>query len=39
MVPICNLSETMHNKWLQAFGNHMLDPYEATVDDYCRSAM
>ena len=39
MVPTCNLSETMHNKWLQASGNHMLDPYEATVDDYYRFAM
>ena len=39
MVPTCNLSETMHNKWLQASGNHMLDPYEATIDDYCKSAM
>ena len=38
-VSICNLSETMHKKCLQASKNHRLDPYEATVDDYYRFAM
>ena len=38
-VPTCNLSETMHNKWLQASGNKMVDLYSATVDDYNRAAL
>ena len=37
-VPTYNSSETMHNKWLEASRNHMY-PYEATVDDYCRSTI
>ena len=38
-MPTCNLSETMHNKWLQALGNKMVDLYSATVDDYSRAAL
>ena len=38
-VPTCNLSETIHNKWLQASGNKMVDLYSATVDDYSRIAL
>jgi hypothetical protein len=38
-VPTCNLSETMHNMWMQASGNNMVDLYNATLDDYCRAAM
>ena len=38
-MPTCNLSETMHNKWLQASGNKMVDLYSATVDDYSRAAL
>ena len=38
-VPTCNLSETIHNKWLQAPGNRMVDLYSATVDDYDRAAL
>ena len=34
-----NLSETMHNKWLQASGNWMVDLYSATVDDYNKAAL
>ena len=32
-MPTCNLTETVHNKWLQQFGNKMTCLYEATVDD------
>ena len=39
VVPTCNLSETIHNKWLQALGNKMVDLYSATVDDYSRAAL
>ena len=35
----CNLSETMHNKWLQVSGNKMVDLYSATFDDYNRAAL
>ena len=38
-MPTCNLSETMHNKWLQASGNKMVYLYSATVDDYSRAAL
>lgn len=38
-MPTCNLSETVHNKWLQASGNNMVDLYDATLDDYCRAAL
>jgi hypothetical protein len=38
-VPTCNLSETIHNKWLQASGNNMVDLYNATLDNYCRATM
>ena len=33
-MPTCNLVETIHNKWLQASGNHGSDLYVATVDDF-----
>ena len=29
----CNLAGTLHNEWLQQFGNKMICLYEATVDD------
>ena len=38
-VPTCNLSETMHNKWLQASGEKKIDVYHATVDDFARAAL
>ena len=38
-IPTCNLSKTMHNKWLQASGNKMVDLYSATVEDYSRAAL
>ena len=38
-VPTRNLSETVHNKWLQASGNKMVDLYSATVDDYSRATL
>ena len=31
VVPTCNLLETIHNKWLQASGNRMVDLYSAKV--------
>ena len=34
VVPSYNLSKIVHNKWLQASGNKMVDLYSATVDDY-----
>ena len=33
-MPSYNLVETVHNKWLQAFGNKGGDLYIAAVDDY-----
>ena len=39
VVPTCNLLETVHNKWLQASRNKMVDLYSATVDDYSRAAL
>ena len=38
-VPICNLLKTIHNKWLQASGNKMVDLYSATGNDYSRVAL
>ena len=38
-VPTCNLSEIVHNKWLQASGNKMTDVYHATIDDFTRAAL
>ena len=32
-MPFCNLAKTVHNRWLQQFGNTMTCLYEATVDD------
>jgi hypothetical protein len=29
----------MHNKWLQALENNMTDLYDATLDDFCRTAL
>ena len=36
-MPSCNLAETVHNKWLQAFGNKGDEFYVAVVDDYIRA--
>ena len=38
-MPSCNLSETIHNKWLQQSGNRGSDLYVATVDDFVRAFM
>ena len=38
-ISTCNLSETVHNKWLQASGNKMIDVYHAIVDDFARAAL
>ena len=38
-MPTCNLAGTVHNKWLQQFGNKMTCLYEATVDDMIRAFM
>ena len=38
-MPIYNLSVIIHNKWLQASGNKMVDLYSATVDDYSMVAL
>jgi hypothetical protein len=35
-MPLCNLSETIHNKWLHASGNNGGDLYVATIDDFVR---
>ena len=32
-------SETMHNKWLQAFGGKMIDVNHATIDDFARAPL
>ena len=37
-IPTCNLSEILHNKWLQASGRKMIDIYHATVDDFALAA-
>jgi hypothetical protein len=33
-MPLCNLAESMHNKWNQQFSNRGSDLYIATVDDF-----
>ena len=38
-MPSCNLSETIHNKWLQASGKRGTDLYVATCDDWVRAFM
>ena len=38
-MPLCNLAETVHNKWLQQSGNRGNDLYIATVDDLVRAFM
>ena len=38
-MPLCNLPETVHNKWLQQSGNRGNDLYVATVDDLVRAFM
>ena len=38
-MPSCNLSETVHNRWLQQSGNRRNDLYDATVDDFVRAFM
>ena len=38
-MPTCNLSETVHNKWLHAFGRKMLDVYHATVENFARATL
>ena len=38
-VPMYNLFERVHNKWLQASGGKMIDMYHATVDDFARAAL
>ena len=38
-MPSCNLSETVHNIWLQMSGNRGISLYTATVDDYVRGFM
>jgi hypothetical protein len=35
-MPSCNLTETVHNKWLQQSSNQGNDLYAATVDDFVR---
>ena len=36
-MPLCNLAETVHNKWLQQSGNCGNNLYIATVDDLVRA--
>ena len=38
-MPSCNLSETIHNHWLQQSGNRGNDLYDAIVDDFVRAFM
>jgi hypothetical protein len=38
-MPSCNLSETVHNKWLQQSGNRGNDLFAATCDDKIRVVM
>ena len=38
-MPICNLAETVYNKWLQQFGNKMTCLFEATMNDMIRAFM
>lgn len=36
-MPLCNLSESVHNKWLEAFGNKGDDLYVAIVHNFVRA--
>lgn len=36
---MCNLVETVHNKWLQQSGNEMTSLYEATMDNLIHKFM
>ena len=38
-MPMCNLAETVHNKWLQQSGTKMTCLYEATLDNMIRFFM
>jgi hypothetical protein len=38
-MPSCNLTETVHNKWLQQSGNWDTNLYIATVDDFIQGLM
>ena len=38
-ISTCNFSETIHNKWLQASGNKMINVYHTTIDDFARAAL
>jgi hypothetical protein len=38
-MPSCNLSETIHNMWLQQSSNHGNDLFAATCDDKIRVVM
>ena len=38
-MPSCNLSETVHNRWLQQSGNRGNDLYDAIVDNFVRAFM
>jgi hypothetical protein len=38
-MPSCNLSETIHNKWLQQFGNCGNDLFAVTCNDKIRAIM
>lgn len=38
-IPIYNLAETMHNKWLQQFDNKMTCMYKATMDNLIKAFM
>jgi len=38
-MPSCNLSETIHNKWLQMSGNRGNNLFDATCDDSIRAWM
>ena len=38
-MPTCNLSEIVHNKWLQASGNKMINVYLGIVDDFARASL
>jgi hypothetical protein len=36
-MPMCNLSETMHNVWLQQFRKRKACLYVVTLDDYVQA--
>ena len=38
-MPFCNLSETVHNKWLQMLGKQANNLFDATCDDSIRAWM